>query len=109
MARVNSIAPLLFASAFAAASWALPASAQSDSRAVSQCRAEALRQFPAESVRSHRIASISGNSRRTTVNLTVTTDRRYNFECVADAQGRIVTAAWDPPVNGSGAASAQGQ
>ena len=108
MASLNRLAPLLFASAFAAASWALPVSAQSDSRAVAQCRTEALRQFPAETIRSHRIASISGNSRRTRVSLTVTTDRRYSFECVADAQGRIVTAAWDPPVSG-GIATAQGQ
>ena len=108
MASLNRIAAFLFASAFAAASWAMPASAQSDSRAVAQCRAEALRAFPTDTIRSHRIASISGNSRRTRVNLTVNTDRRYNFECVADAQGRVVSASWDPPVSGA-SPTAQGQ
>jgi len=65
-------------------------------RAVAQCRGEALAAFGAGEVRSHRIGEIAGNSRRTRVTIYVTADRRYTFECAADAQGRIVTAAFSP-------------
>ena len=85
----------LFGSAFLAA----PASAQNDARAVAQCRAELERQFPEGALRSHRVASIRGNSRRVTVNLVATADRRYTFECVTDGDGAIQTAALNPPAN----------
>jgi hypothetical protein len=68
------------------------------SRAVGQCRAEVLRHFPQDSIRSQRIASITGNSRRTRIAMFVTTDRRYSFECTAGADGRVVSATWNPPV-----------
>jgi hypothetical protein len=29
----------------------------------------------------------------------VTTDRRYSFECTAGADGRVLTASWNPPVD----------
>lgn len=91
-------APVLAGAVLATAS---PASAASESegRAVAQCRAEMLRQFPQESIRSQRIASISGNSRRTRIAMFVTTDRRYSFECTAGADGRVLTATWNPPVD----------
>ena len=52
-----------------------------------------LRQFPQGAIRSQRIAEISGNSRRTRVNMFVTTDRRYSFECTAGADGSVLTAS----------------
>ena len=85
----------LLGSAFLAA----PASAQNDARAVAQCRAELERQFPEGALRSHRVASIRGNSRRVTVNLIANADRRYTFECVTDGAGAIQTAALNPPAN----------
>jgi hypothetical protein len=102
MTSIRNIA-LLLAPALAAValSTASPASAASESegRAVAQCRAEVLRHFPQEQIRSQRIAEISGNSRRTRVNMFVTTDRRYSFECTAGADGRVLTASWNPPVD----------
>ena len=91
------IAPALAGAALAAAS---PAGAmgESEGRAVAQCRTELLRHFPAESIRSQRIGEISGNSRRTRVSMFVTTDRRYTFECTAGADGRVLTASVNPPV-----------
>jgi hypothetical protein len=102
-------APVLIGSALAAVSPASAAS-EADGRAVAQCRAEVLRHFPAESIRNQRVASITGNARHTRVAMFVTTDRRYSFECTADAEGRVVTAAWNPPVETRLAAggSAQG-
>ena len=85
----------LLGSAFLAA----PASAQNDARAVAQCRAELERQFPEGALRSHRVASIRGNSRRVTVNLIATADRRYTFECVTDGNGAVQTASLNPPAN----------
>ena len=58
-----------------------------------------LRHFPDETIRTQRIASITGNSRRTRVTMFVTTDRRYSFECTAGADGRVLTASWNPPVD----------
>ena len=53
--------PVIAAAAFAAPS---PAAALGPAeRAVAQCRAEALGQFGAGEVRSHRIGEIAGNSR----------------------------------------------
>lgn len=66
-------------------------------RAVNQCRAEMLSQFPEGAVRSYRVSDISGNSRRTRVTINVTADRRYTFECAIDGEGRISTATFDPP------------
>ena len=76
-----------------------PASAASEAegRAVAQCRAELLRQFPEGALRSHRVGAIAGNARTTRVTLHATADRRYTFECAADARGRIVTATLTPP------------
>ncbi|HTU13459.1 MAG TPA: hypothetical protein VMG08_21395 [Allosphingosinicella sp.] len=92
------LAPTLVGSSFLAYR---PASAEAadDARAVAQCRAEVLRHVPAETIRNQRIASITGNGRRTRVEMFVTTDRRYSFQCTADAEGRVVTAAWNPPVD----------
>jgi hypothetical protein len=101
MTSIRNIALLLtpaLASAMLTASPALAAS-ESEGRAVSQCRAEVLRHFPQEQIRSQRIAEISGNSRRTRINMFVTTDRRYSFECTAGADGRVLTATWNPPVD----------
>jgi hypothetical protein len=88
------------------------AAASEDGRAVAQCRAEVLRTFPAETIRSQRIASISGNSRHTRVAIAVTTDRRYTLDCRADAEGRVVTASWNPNLGtrlASTAPASQGQ
>lgn len=90
-------APALLGSALLAAT-PVAAASESEGRAVAQCRAEVLRQFPQESIRSQRIASISGNARRTRIAMFVTTDRRYSFECTAGADGRVLTASWNPPV-----------
>ena len=98
----------LLGSAFLAA----PASAQNDARAVAQCRAELERQCPAGVLRSHRIASIRGNSRRVTVSIVASADRRYTFECVTDGSGAVQTAALSPPANtrlAGAQPSAQGQ
>jgi hypothetical protein len=94
---ISLIAPALFGAALFASS---PAAALADSegRAVAQCRAEVARHFPAETIRSQRVASISGNARHTRVAMFVTTDRRYSFDCTADASGRVTTASWNPPV-----------
>lgn len=104
---------LLPVAVMGSAFWAVaPAVAQNDSRAVAQCRAEMLRQFPDGAVRSHRIGAITGNSRRVRVTMFATADRRYSFDCVTDAEGSIQTAALNPPANtrlaGSGA-TAQGE
>jgi len=98
--------PALFASAL---STATPATAGdgSDSRAVAQCRAELLSRFDEGAVRSYRIGSIAGNSRRTRVTFYVNADRRYTFECAAGANGEVLTASLNPPAStrlaGSGA------
>ena len=87
----------------AALGFALPAlspaeaASEAEGRAVAQCRAELLRQFPEGVLRSHRIGAIAGNSRRTRVTIHATADRRYTFECAADAEGRILAAALTPP------------
>ncbi|HVQ06963.1 MAG TPA: hypothetical protein VMS43_00865 [Allosphingosinicella sp.] len=92
------LAPALAGAALLTATPALAAS-ESEGRAVAQCRAEALRHFPQHSIRSQRVASITGNSRRTRIAMFVTTDRRYSFECTAGADGRVVSATWNPPVD----------
>ena len=95
-----TVAPALLASALGAAALLAPApaaAAENGGRAVSACRAEMLGRFPEGTVRSYRVADISGNSRRTRVTIQVAADRRYTFECNAGADGRIVTAAFDPP------------
>jgi len=81
----------------AAAAFASPALAESAGQAVAQCRAELHRQFAPGSIRSYRVAEISGSARRTRVTLSVTADRRYQFECVANARGEIQSASFDPP------------
>ena len=101
------LAPTLVGSSLLAWGPVQAAAADNDGRAVAQCRAEVLRHFPAETIRSQRVASISGNSRRTRVEMFVTTDRRYGFDCTTDGDGRIVTAAWNPPVERRLAAAAQ--
>ena len=101
------LAPALVGSSLVAYGPASAAAVDNDGRAVAQCRAEVLRHFPAETIRSQRIASITGNRRRTKVEMFVTTDRRYGFECTTDADGRIVTASWTPPVERRLAAAAQ--
>ena len=101
------LAPTLVGSSFLAYGPASAEAADNDGRAVAECRAEVLRHFPAETIRNQRIASISGNSRRTRVEMFVTTDRRYSFACSTDAEGRVVTASWNPPVERRLAAAAQ--
>ncbi|MGE0180280.1 MAG: hypothetical protein AB7O91_10725 [Sphingomonas sp.] len=98
--------------AAATAFFVQPAFAQNDGRAVAQCRAEMLRQFPEGAVRSDRVASIQGNSRRIRVQLIVNADRRYTFDCATDAEGAIQTAALNPPANtrlAGGQTASQGQ
>lgn len=89
--------PALFASALFTATPA--AAAGSDERAVSQCRTELLSRFDAGAIRSYRIGSITGNSRRTRVTIFVNADRRYTFECAAGANGEAVTATLNPPAS----------
>jgi hypothetical protein len=91
------LAPTLVGSVLAAYGPAVAEVDANDGRAVAQCRAEVLRHFAPETIRTQRIASISGNSRHTRVSMFVTTDRRYSFECATDAAGRVVTATWNPP------------
>jgi hypothetical protein len=97
MTRRILMAVLPLAAALSAAG---PASALSDAdgRAVAACRAEMLSRFEAGSVRSFRIGEIAGSSRRTRVTIYVNADRRYTFECGAGADGRVLTAAFNPPV-----------
>lgn len=85
------------AAAAAAAFFVQPAAAQNDARAVAQCRAEMLRQFPEGAVQSHRVASIQGNSRRVRVQLVVQADQRYTYDCATNAAGDVQTAALTPP------------
>jgi hypothetical protein len=92
------LAPALVGAALLTASPAAAAS-EAEGRAVSQCRAEMLRHFPQDQIRSQRIAEISGNSRRTRISMFVTTDRRYSFECTAGPDGRVLTASSNPPVD----------
>lgn len=101
----------LSAAAATAAFLVQPAAAQNDGRAVAQCRAEMLRQFPAGAVQSDRVASIQGNSRRIRVQLIVNADRRYTFDCATDGEGAIQTAALNPPATTrlAGQPPAQGQ
>src|SRR5262245_23962036 len=90
-------AALSAATAAAAFLFTQPAAAQNDGRAVAQCQAEMLRQFPEGAVQSHRVASINGNSRRIRVQLIVNADRRYTFDCATDGTGAVQTAALNPP------------
>ncbi len=93
-----SIVPALFASAFLAPA---PAAALGPAeRAVAQCRAELQSRFEDGAIRSYRIGSIAGNSRRTRVTIFVNADRRYTFECAAGATGKVLTASLDPARNG---------
>ena len=103
MTRLNTLgAPALLVSALSAGLFiAAPAAAESGGRAVAQCRAEMLSHFPEGAVRNYRVADISGNSRRTRVVIHVTADRRYTFECTAQADGRITVATFDPPRSAS--------
>lgn len=87
------LASALFASILAPA----PAVAGPQERAVAQCRAELLGQFPEGAIRNYRVAEISGNSRGTRVRILVSADRRYSYECRAGGDGRLITAAFDPP------------
>ncbi len=90
---------LLFVPALAgSALWtASPAAALGPvERAVADCRTQALGQFEPGEVRSHRVGEIAGNSRSTRVTVYLTADRRYTFRCATDAQGRIVTASFNP-------------
>jgi hypothetical protein len=106
------LAPTLVGSSLLACGPVRAEAADNDGRAVAQCRAEVLRHFPAETIRSQRIASIGGNSRHTRVSMIVDTDRRYSVDCSTDADGRVVTASWNPPVERRLAAAqpaAQGQ
>jgi len=95
MTRPLSIIPLLLAPALVALTPA-PAAAGPDERAVGQCRAELLGQFPAGSIRNHRVVSIEGNSRRTRVTFSVNAERRYTFECAAGPQGQILLTSFEP-------------
>ncbi len=98
------VVPLAFVSAFLVAQ---PAAAEPAERAVAQCRAELLSRFGADEIRTYRVASISGNSRRTRVTFAVTADQRYTFECATDARGQILLANIDPPRGGTQLAAGQ--
>jgi len=98
--------PALFASTLFLAT---PAFAESDNRAVAQCRADMLGRFAEGEIRSYRIGEIAGNSRRTRVTIYVNADRRYTFECAAGANGEVLTASLNPPVNTRLAGATAGQ
>ena len=100
MTRPLILVPLAFVATVTALSLATPAAAESDARAVNICRAELLGRFPEGTIRSYRVASIAGNSRRTRVTFSVTADQRYTFECAADSRGQILLATFDPPRGG---------
>ena len=87
--------PALFASTLFHAT---PALAENDGRAVAQCRAELLSRFDEGAIRSYRIGPIAGNSRRTRVTIYVDADRRYTFECAAGADGGVLSASLNPPL-----------
>lgn len=93
----RALIPGFAVSAFVASlAVATPAAAEPAERAVAACRAELLSRFP-DGVRNYRVTDISGNSRRTRVTISVSADRRYRFDCAAGADGRILSAAFDPP------------
>ena len=97
MTRPLSLIPLFLAPAlFALAPTPAAAGGGPDERAVAQCRAELVGQFPAGSIRNHRVVSIEGNSRRTRVTFAVNADRRYTFECAAGPQGQILLTSFEP-------------
>ena len=73
-----------------------PAAAEPAGRAVASCRAEMLRHFPEGVVRTWRVAEIRASARQTQVSFFVTADRRYRFDCAANGDGQVVTAALDP-------------
>jgi hypothetical protein len=98
------VVPLAFVSALIAVQ---PAAAEPAERAVAQCRAELLSRFAQDEIRNYRVASITGNSRRTRVTFAVTADQRYTFECAADARGQILLANIDPPRGGTQLAAGQ--
>ena len=89
--------PALFASTLFLAT---PAFAESDGRAVAQCRAELMSRFEPGAIRSYRIREIAGNARRTRVTIYVNSDRRYTFECAAGANGEVLAASFDPARSG---------
>ena len=91
-----SVAPALLASALFIGT---PAFAESDGQAVAQCRAEMLSRFGEGAIRSYRIGEIAGNARRTRVTIYVNADRRYTFECAAGANGEVLTASLNPPLD----------
>lgn len=98
------VVPLALVSALVAVQ---PAAAEPAERAVAQCRAELLSRFGPDEIRNYRVASITGNSRRTRVTFAVTADQRYTFECAADARGQILVANIDPPRGGTQLAAGQ--
>jgi hypothetical protein len=105
-ALMLSVVPAtLFASAMLAATPAQAAGA--DERAVAQCRTELLSRFDQGAIRSYRVGTIAGNSRRTRVTIYVNADRRYTFECAAGADGQV-TATLNPPANTRVAAAGAG-
>ena len=107
MTRPLILVPLAFVATIASLSLAAPASAEPAARAVAQCRAELLSRFDSGAIRSYRVASIAGNSRRTRVTFTVNADQRYSFECAADSLGQILVANLDPPRSGARLAAGQ--
>lgn len=103
MTRPLSLIPVLLAPALFASSLlpAAPAVAGGPAeRAVAQCRAEMLSQFPEGTVRSYRLAEVAGNSRGTRITFRLTADRNYRFDCRAGADGRVEVASIDPPRGG---------
>ncbi|MDQ4087490.1 MAG: hypothetical protein M3177_05720 [Pseudomonadota bacterium] len=98
MTRPVSLIPLLFASALIAVAPTLAAGP--DERAVSQCRAELLSQFPQGAIRDYRVASIEGTSRRTRVTFAVSAERRYRFECSTGRDGQILLTSFEPTRSG---------
>jgi hypothetical protein len=107
MTRPLILVPLALVATIASLTAASPAAAEPAERAVAQCRAELLSRFDSNAIRSYRVASIAGNSRRTRVTFTVNADQRYTFECAADSAGQILIANLDPPRGGAQLASGQ--
>ncbi|WP_129793348.1 hypothetical protein [Sphingosinicella sp. CPCC 101087] len=87
----------LIASAFLLPSAAPAASADPAERALAACRAELTGRFAEGEIRDYRVASITGNSRRTRITFIVNADRRYQVECAAGRDGSAELAGFDPP------------
>jgi hypothetical protein len=94
---VPLLAAAVLASALLASSPGAAAVADQAEHAVAACRAELMSRFTEGEIRSHRVTSIAGNSRRTRISIVVNADRRYVFECATGRDGSVELASFDPP------------